>query len=487
MKRILKWGGGIILVLAIIVLVRTFIPSQTGAMGVVYDYQADRDKVAALMSKAVQYQTISFGRDKPVSANALLDFHAFLEQSFPFVHENLTREIINDYSLLYRWQGSGSNEKPVLMLGHMDVVPISPGTQQDWQHDPFAGDIADGYVWGRGTMDDKINIIGLLQAAEDMLAAGIQPKRDIYFAFGHDEEQGGLDGAYEIARVLEARGLEFEFLVDEGGVVARNVIPDVEDAVAIIAPAEKGIVTLKLTAYGQGGHSSMPAPQSSIGILAAAIVKLEQDQFPRDFAHVRDFFTSFADELPFGQKLIMKNLWLFKPLVMRMFQHDPSMQALMRTTTAVTVINGGIKNNVLPISAYAKVNFRILPGETPDTVMARVIEVVDDDRIEVAFENSGQVGMAPSPVTPTQGFGWEHLTGAIRDTIAPERVIIAPRLLVAATDTRHYRKVTPNHYRFSWLVVDATDLGRIHGTNERIGIDHLANGVRFYHRFLSQL
>ncbi len=485
-KRILPIVGGLIAVLVIIVLARTFSAPSTEEIGESFDFTPDSERVTRLMSESVRYKTISFGRDKPTSAKELLAYHKYLEQQFPLVHKNIKREVIGDYSLLYSWEGA-STDKPVLLLGHLDVVPVIPGTEGDWKRPPFEGVVADGYIWGRGTLDNKVNIIGILEAAENMLRMGIVPKRTIYFAFGHDEEQGGIDGALAIAKLLEARGVEAEFLIDEGGLVALDVVPGVEVPLAIIAPAEKGIVTLQLKVVGEGGHSSMPPVQTSIGILAAAIASLEANQFPRDFSHTQAFLETVADDMPFASRVVMKNLWLFKPLVMRAFADDRQAQAGMRTTTAATMIEGGIKANVLPIDATAKVNFRILPGETVQTVRDRVNAVINDARVEVSIDGSGQRGMNPSPVSPTEGYGWKKLTSAIRDTAAPERVVIASRLLTAATDTRHYRRLTPNHYRFTYMVLEAGDLGSIHGTNERISVATLSDTVRFFFRIMSRL
>ena len=485
-----KWVKGLLAILAVlvaIILIRTFAPTTSEATGTGFDFAPDEARVTSLMSDAVKYKTISFGRDKPTSSKELIAFHQFLADKFPLVHRSLKREVVNKYSLLYTWQGSAPQEKPVLLLGHLDVVPVIPGTEADWKQPPYAGVVADGYIWGRGTLDNKVNIIGILEAAENMLRAGVQPQRTIYFAFGHDEEQGGIDGALEMSKLLESRGVEAEFLIDEGGLVTSGVVPGVDVPLAIIAPAEKGIVTLELKARGAGGHSSVPPKQSSIGILAAAIANLEANQFPRDFSHTQQFLESVADEMGLVNRMVMKNLWLFKPVVMASLANDAQAQAGMRTTTAATVISGGIKANVLPIDATAKVNFRILPGETPDTVRQRVIDVIDDARVSVDFDTSGQRGMGPSPVSPTEGYGWDQITSAIRDTAAPERIVITPRLLVAATDTRHYRNLTSNHYRFTYMALPVGDLGSIHGTNERIGVKTLNDTVRFFHRLMSGL
>ena len=490
-KKIIRGLVLAIGVLVVVVLARTFTPGIDQDVGTIYDFAPDQARVSQLMTGAVQHKTISYGRDKPTSGAALLAFHDYLAKQFPRVHRNLKREVVNQYSLLYTWTGSDAAadkaELPVLLLGHLDVVPVIPGTEEEWKYPPYEGVVAEGYIWGRGTLDNKVNIVGILEAAENMLAAGIQPKRTIYFAFGHDEEQGGIDGAKEMSKLLEARGVQAAFLIDEGGLVTSDVVPGVEAPLALIAPAEKGIVTLELKARGQGGHSSMPGNQSAIGILAAGIAALEANQFPRDFSHTQSFLESVADELPFGNRLVMKNLWLFKPVVMSAFENDRQAQAGMRTTTAATVIAGGVKANVLPINASAKVNFRIMPGETPETVKQRVIDVIDDERVSVAYDGSGQIGMGPSPLSQTSGFGWDQVTSAIRDTAAPQRIVVSPRLLVAATDTRHYRNLTDKHYRFTYMAVPSTDLGSIHGTNERIGVSTLNDTVRFFHRLMSAL
>ena len=489
-KRILPAFGGLLALIVIVVLARTFTPAAETGIGQSFDFAPDSDHVAKLMSESVRFKTISYGRDKPTSGKALLAYHRYLAKNFPKVHKAMTREVVGDYSLLYTWQGSedvSQANKPVIFLGHLDVVPVIPGTQADWKQPPFKGVIADGFIWGRGTLDNKVNIIGLLEAAENMLARGLKPKRTLYFAFGHDEEQGGIDGALEMAKVLQARGVQAEFLIDEGGLVTQGIVPGVEPLMAVIAPAEKGIVTLQLKVVGKGGHSSVPPVQTSIGILGASIAALEANQFPRDFSHTQSFLESVADDMPFTNRLVMKNLWLFKPIVMNQLENDTQIQAGMRTTTAATMISGGIKANVLPIDASAKVNFRILPGETPETVRERVTQVINAPRVQVSFDGSGQMGMGPSPVSPQSGYGWDTLTTAIRDTAAPERIIIAPRLLVAATDTRHYRALTPNHYRFTYMQLGASDLGAIHGTNERISVETLNDTVRFFFRMMSGL
>lgn len=488
MKRFLLLLIIVVAVLAIILVSRAgLVPSRLVA-GEPYAFKPDTGILAREMSRAIQYRTISFGDGRPVNAAAFRGLHRHLAESFPLVHATLTVERVNDYSLLYHWRGrSPQGKKPVLLLGHMDVVPVATGTEGDWKEPPFDGVITDTHIWGRGSLDNKLNVISILSAAEHMLRAGIAPERDIYFAFGHDEEVGGSRGAGEIAKLLASRKLSFEFLLDEGGVLARDLVPGIDVPVALIAPSEKGYIDLSLSTRATGGHSSAPPEQTAIGILAAAIAQLEANQFPRDFRHTRIFLESIADRLPFLQRIIMKNLWLFRPLVMRSFIGDSGQEATMRTTIATTIIRGGVKSNVLPTEAEAIINFRILPGETPESVRSRVIEVIADERISVEFERDGFVGGLPSRVSPLSGFGWEQTSAAIADIVAPDVILIAPRILIAATDTRHYIEVCDNHYRFTWIELTPETLGLVHGTNERVKIGALVNAVRFFHRLMSAL
>ena len=208
-----------------------------------------------------------------------LALHEYLKETFPKVHSGLTKETINDYSLLYTWKGSDETLKPILLMAHLDVVPVEPASEADWQHPPFEGQIQDGYIWGRGALDDKAGVMGLLEAVETLLAEGFRPKRTIYLAFGHDEELGGPNGAAKIAELLLSRKVELDYVLDEGLIIANGILP-VSKPVALIGIAEKGFVSLELSVETEGGHSSMPPPNTAIGILSEAVNKLEEGQMP---------------------------------------------------------------------------------------------------------------------------------------------------------------------------------------------------------------
>jgi carboxypeptidase PM20D1 len=232
------------------------------------------------LAQALRFATISHEDPAQVDRAPFRELHRFLEESFPQVHHSLKREVIEEYSLLYTWQGTDASLAPALFAGHIDVVPVESGTETEWQYPPFEGCVEEGYIWGRGALDDKVAVLGLLEAAEALLARGFQPHRTIYLAFGHDEEVGGTYGAKRIAALLQQRGVRLEFALDEGLAVTEGIIPKVSKPVAMVGIAEKGYLCLELSAESRGGHSSMPPSETAIGILSAAITRLERHPMP---------------------------------------------------------------------------------------------------------------------------------------------------------------------------------------------------------------
>jgi len=400
------------------------------------------------------------------------------------VHAQLEREVVGGHSLLFTWRGSDPQAKPFALMAHQDVVPIAPGTEALWKKPPFAGLIEDGVVWGRGTLDDKSNLITQLEAVEMLLKAGFKPRRTVYLVFGHDEEVGGQQGAVKIVELLRQRGVRLDFVLDEGLVITEGVLPGVAKPLALIGLAEKGSVSLKLTATAAPGHSSMPpaAGASAIGMLSAALARLDQNPMPGGIqGAAAEMFAAVAPELPFGQRLAMSNLWLFRPLVEGMLGKGGATNAMMRTTTAMTILSAGNKDNVLPGRAEAVVNFRILPGDTAQTVAAHVTRVIADPRIEVQ-----PVGTTfdASKLSTSSADAFRLVERTVRE-VFPD-ALVAPGLMLAASDARHFDAITDHSYRFMPIRFKPEDLARPHGTDERIAVDQLADMVRFYHRLLSQ-
>jgi carboxypeptidase PM20D1 len=444
----------------------------------------DEAAVAQSMAAAVRAKTVS-GLLDPVGVAAEFDaLHAHLRQRYPLVHDKLQREVVGGHSLLFTWKGSNAQLAPVALLAHQDVVPIAPGTEPLWKQPPFAGVIEGGFVWGRGALDNKSNLIAQLEAAELLLKAGYQPQRTVYFVFGHDEEVGGQLGAAKIVALLKERGVKLAWVLDEGLAVTEGILPGVKQPLALIGLAEKGLVSLKLVATTAPGHSSQPpaAGNSAIGMLAAALTRLDAQPMAGGIqGAAAEMFAAIGPELPFAQRLAMSNLWLLKPVVERQLDKGGATSALLRTTTAMTVFNAGNKENVLPGRAEAIVNFRLLPGDTVESVTAHVKRVVADDRIEVQPLGAGS---NPSKLSSSQTEPFKLVEQTVRE-VFPD-AIVAPGLMLAASDARHFDTIAEQSYRFMPVRFRAEDLKRVHGTDERIATGQLVDMVRFYHRLLTQ-
>ena len=436
----------------------------------------DERRAAEHLSSAVRFETISQDLAPEVDRGEFLRFHTFLKEAFPHVHAILTREVVNGYSLLYAWTGEDPTAKPIVLMAHQDVVPIAPGSERQWHAGPFSGEIKDGYVWGRGAWDDKGNLMAILEAVESLAAAGFKPRRTIYLAFGHDEENGGAEGANAIASLFKLRGVRPEFVLDEGLLVAEGIMPGLDPPVALIGIAEKGSATLKLTTTAPPGHSSMPGSRTAIGSLAMALERVEHAPYPAVVGGVAgDMLRVMAPEMHVVNRLALSNLWLLEPLVRRQLAAAPSTDALLRTTTAITIIRGGNKENVLPETAEAWVNFRLLPGDTVRGVVEHVRHAIDDERvgIEVLPQSS-----EASPVASQTSDGYGLISRTVRELFPG--VVVAPGLMIGGTDSRHMTGVAENVYRFSPVRARAEDLSRFHGTDERISVDNYVEMIRFY-------
>jgi carboxypeptidase PM20D1 len=337
-------------------------------------YRARRSTTgaAARLSEAIRFQTISIF-SIPINAEALRGLRAHIEKSFPAFHAAARREVIGGHSLLYTWEGTDPKAQPIALLAHQDVVPVAPGTGKDWQHPPYEGVIADGFIWGRGSWDDKGNLYSMLEAAEQMAKEGFRPKRTVYFAFGHDEEVAGVRGAKVIAATLASRGVKLDFVLDEGLLITEGIMKGLDKPAALVGVAEKGYATLVLTAHSTPGHSSMPPRQTAIGMMSAALARLEDHRLPTQVrGAVSEMFDTIAPEMSGFNRVVLSNLWLFKSLLLREFEKTGPTEAMVRTTTALTIFNAGDKDNVLPGNAAATVNFRLLPGDTQGSMVDHV-------------------------------------------------------------------------------------------------------------------
>lgn len=481
MKRLLGVVGLALALLTGVLVVRTFrlpkptsqSPAQPAPWGL------DPQRSAEHLAGAIRFPTVSMASGAPVDTAAFLGLHRYLADTYPLVTARLERQVVGGLSLLYRWQGTDSSRAPVVLMGHLDVVPVPDEAAPLWSHPPFAGDLADGFVWGRGALDDKVSVVAILEAVESLLESGFQPSRTIYLAFGHDEEVSGRFGARSIVELLAARGVEPFLVLDEGGAIADGLVPGYPGRAAIVGIAEKGYVSLRLSTTEPGGHSSMPPPETAVGRLSRAIVALETHPFPTSLSGpTRAMLEAMAPYLPFGRRLVLANLWLTAPLVVRAMRAEPSSAAMLRTTTAPTMVRAGVKDNVLPPEATAVVNFRILPGETIATVTARVRRIIGDDRVTVALLDS--VGVDPSPVSDLASPAYAVVTRSIRQMLPEELLPVLPYLVMGGTDAKYWAPRSDRVFRFLGVPLREGDLERVHGRDERVGVEDFATAIRFF-------
>jgi carboxypeptidase PM20D1 len=434
-----------------------------------------RDAVAARLAGALKFRTISNAASGDANAGEFERLQAYLAQAFPRLHATLKREMVG-HSMLFTWQGSDAQARPVMWLAHQDVVPVAPGTEANWQQPPFDGVVKDGFIWGRGSWDDKGSLVAQMEAVETLLASGYQPSATIYLGFGADEEVGGRRGAVEIVRLLKSRGVRLDYILDEGMLVTQGIMSGVSRPVALIGVAEKGYASVNLAVTTAPGHSSMPPQKTAIGMMSAALTELERKQMPAQLSGVaRDMFDTIAPEMQGMNRVALSNLWLFGPLLQQRLAQSASTNAVLRTTTALTVVHAGNKDNVLPGRADAVVNFRIRPGDTVAGVMDHVKQTVNNDAVHAELDAGSS---EPSRVSPMSSTQYALINRTIREVFSD--AVVAPGIVIGATDARHYKDVSEHVYRFSPVRAGPDDLPRFHGTNERIGVDNYLEAVRFY-------
>ncbi len=427
------------------------------------------------LAESIQIETVSSAVPALFKRDQIRLFHGFLETNFPLTHKTLKKEVVNEYSLLYTWPGRDPEKRPMLLLAHIDVVPVDKYQAQSWSQKPFGGAVAHGYVWGRGALDDKGSLMAIMEAVESLIAAGFEPERTVMLCFGHDEEIGGPNGAKAIAALLKKRGIVAEYSLDEGMGMMDGIVPGMSKPLAIVALAEKGFLTLELTVEHEGGHSSNPPEHSAIGILSAAVTRLENRQMPASLdSPFGVMFRHAGPEMAFPYRVIMANLDIFEPLLVRLLLQDPQTAAALRTTTAVTMFESGVAPNVLPTHARATVNHRVMPRNTIDEVIGHVKQTVNDDRVAIEVLRR----TPPSGVSDHESRSYEVLAATIRQ-VFPD-VAVAPGMDLGGSDSKHYTEVVEQLYRFWPFYFEGKDTARLHGIDERISVENYLRAIQFY-------
>ncbi|PZR40969.1 MAG: hypothetical protein DI538_02475 [Azospira oryzae] len=475
-KRILFVVLALVVILIGTVLFNTFRFSSRQAVVTSLVAPETSDEALTHFTDALHFKTISYGDTSRLDSSQFLGFHRFLEKTYPLVHQKLKKEVLLKYALLYRWEGKNPELNPIVLMAHQDVVPIEEGTEKIWTVDPFAGVVKDQFIWGRGTVDDKINLISIMEAAEKLLKENFQPERTIYFSFGHDEEMGGK-GAQAAAALLKSRGVQADLVLDEGGIISLEKVPGMTRPVALMGTSEKGYLSLELSVEKQGGHSSMPEKETAIDILTRAIVKLREKPFEPNFSpSTQGFIEYLGPEMNFLQKMAFANTWLFKPMVIGIYEKSAPGNAMIRTTLVPTIINAGVKDNVVPTIAVATINLRLLPGDSSSVIIEKIKQTINDDRVHIDMARSFL--SEPSSVTDNESYAYKKI-----DVIAKrvyKDIAGSPFLMIGGSDSRYFDQVSKGIIKFSPMI----DPIGFHGIDERVSLQSYQTSLWFFEQLM---
>lgn len=504
-KRVGKWLGVIFTLLAILFLVLVvktftypFVKVDRNDTIPAFTYTLS-DTIIERFSNAIRIPTISSSVSMQQN-NPFDEFKRYLPAAFPELHAVVDTMTVNTYGLLYRWKGKDASKNPILFLAHYDVVPVigfNPETdvpgdrvyqlhdtpqsavtefQSQWDYPPFSGAVAGGRVYGRGTLDDKSMLLAQLEAVDYLIKQGFQPEQDIWFAYGFDEEIGGNEGAVKIAEYFRQQNITFDAVYDEGGIIAAPGQGGITSPVGLVGVAEKGFCSVRITVRGMGGHASMPAEKESLVYAAEIIQKLNDNQMPATLIQpISDFLDRAGGSMGFFQRMAIANKWLLGGVLKSTLTNSPATNALVRTTTAVTMAKGSEAPNVLPSAAEITVNFRILTGETIQMVLDHVKEVCEGYDTDIEIIGTSR---EPSRLSPDNTTGFRTIENAAAK-VYPE-VLITPYIAVAATDAYKYETVSKNVYRFMPVYLNEYEQRTMHNENEYISLDNYSRMIAFF-------
>ena len=477
-KRILSLLLLVLLVVAAIVIFNTFQFSKKDAPVQAIAPPVISDSAAIHLSQAIQIKTVSFGDTLAIDTSEFLKFRAFMEASYPLMHQKMQRQIFSQFSYIYTWKGKDTTLAPMVLMAHLDVVPVEAAAESKWTVPSFSGAIQNDTIWGRGAVDDKGSAIAIMEAVEQLLKEGFNPPQTIYLCFGHDEEVSGKRGAGVTSKWFAENKIRPSLVLDEGGMIDTENMKEIGRPVAVIGVGEKGYVNIDLTVEIPGGHSSMPAKETAIDVLNKAIINIRKEQMPATITPAIDaMFKKVGPYQGFGARMAFSNLWLFKGLLFQQLEKSNTTNALIHTTLVPTIIHSGIKDNVVPSIAKATFNSRILPGETSEDVVNFIRKAVNDERVQIRKQTVSL--MEPSAATSTELPQFKKIESVIYMTV-PD-VIVTPYLVVGATDSRYFRGFSDAVFNFTAI----KNAKGFHGIDERVGVSDLKRMIFFYRLLIS--
>jgi carboxypeptidase PM20D1 len=463
----------LLLLPVLIATARTLLLQDKSQRRVVSNQFPENIEAISKLQKAISFKTVSNLDDSLVEWKEFDGFADYLKEAFPLCSRTLQIPSDSPHNLIYCLPGSDPKAEPGLLTAHQDVVSALPA---EWKHDPFKGIDSEGYIWGRGSFDCKLQLIAILQAFEEMLSSGTKPQRTWYAAFGCDEEvNGGEKGATLIARQFGRMGLSFSLVLDEGGAVAERYIGGIDRPIAVVGVAEKGYVDAELSCCQEAGHSSTPSFPTALGKISAALTKIEKSKHKATFTQpVSKMLENIGKEAPFPLAFLFLNLWLTKPILKASFAKNATLNALIRTTSVPTVIQASDKNNVIALNATAVVNSRLLSTDDEKSTVKWIQDTVNDEAINIKVTRYSK----PSEESPVSGKAFEAVKISIKECF-PE-AIVSSYLMLGATDARKYQNLAKYIYRFTPAQMDKSEISRMHGPNERMSRQNISAAVSFF-------
>ncbi len=477
-SMVLSLLAGMVLLLLLIMIIRTIALSHTTGTPVSQSPVVDGSTACAVLGKAIRFKTISHQDPTQTEWNEFAGLADLFAQAYPLCETYRIKEGVGTYNLVYCFNSENSDALPILLTAHLDVVGAR---EQAWSHPPFSGIIEKGFLYGRGSFDCKGQAVAILSAFESLLTAHKKPNQTYYVAFGCDEECNGSSlGASTIASYFEQQGLRFAFVLDEGGVVSQRYIKGFDQDIAVVGVAEKGYMDVQLSAQCSAGHSSTPAFPTALGMVSQAVYRLENHAMPaRLTAPVKAMLYSLGAQGTFLYRLLFLNLWITRPLLVWIFSKNPTLNALVRTTVAPTMMQASNQSNVIAEQASATVNIRLLPTQSQTEVLAWMQRIIANPKVDLKVLRF----TPPSEISPSQGEAFSRLEKTIITCF--DRALVTPYLMLGATDARKYQNLSPYIYRFTPMLMAKNEVARMHGVDERISEENIKHAVSFYTALIS--